>query len=116
MLRVVLAAISLGFFIVSCKLDDREFENLIPLGDMACIVSEVFKTEGILSIMKSDSCINSELMIDSIFIRFNTTKELFEKSMQHYSKNMEEYSQIYDSAYNIIRIEQDTLRKTINNK
>lgn len=116
MRKVVLAAISLGFLIISCsRSDDKESKDLIPLSSMACIVSEVFKAEGMSSIMKSDSCINSGLMIDSVFRRFNTTKELFEKSMRYYSKNLEDYSRIYDSAYSIIRIEQDTLRMTINN-
>lgn len=84
---------------------------------MPLILSEMFKADGVVAFMQQgDTCICKSKIFDSIYLKYNTDSVAFQRSIEYYSKDSNKYTQIYDSAYNIIKKEQESLTIIINNK
>ncbi len=110
-------AIMFGFLVSGCDSDkssELKDEQVIERSAMVQLLADIEITEAALKAkqlkLKRDSFrLISKMALDSLYIYYNTTPQLFKENLKYYQSDMEDYQKMIDEKIELLSRKKDSI-------
>jgi hypothetical protein len=106
--RILVVLIIVGLFL-GCNNREAENHNILAKEDMVSIIVEIELIQAAFKVEKGAEQFNLEEVSNSVFESYHATKQQFDESLLHYSKQPQEMENIYNDVISILSQKQVVL-------